>query len=212
MNDERIGALIDDLGNGLVPVRPLRHPALRVLPVFILAAAWIAGAVLYIGIRHDVSARLADGTYLFELLLSLGIAVTAMLAVAWLAVPDMRGQGWVAALPLTLAAVLFVWMLTRMHSEGVHIPHIEWSHCITDGILTGFIPAAALVGLARRGATVRPYLETLMSILAVGAMGWAALRITCAADDIGHCFLYHFLPFVAAGAVMGALARRLYRW
>lgn len=212
MNDERIGALIDDLGNGLEPVRPLRHPALRALPVFILAMAWIAGSVLYIGVRHDISTSMADGAYLFELVLSLGVAVTSMVAVAWLAVPDMRGQGWIITLPLTLAIVLFTWILTRIYSEGLHIPHIEWSHCAGDGILMGFVPAAALVFLARRGATVRPYLEALMSILAVAAIGWVALRITCAADDIGHCFLYHFMTFVVAGAVMGALARRLYRW
>jgi len=136
-----------------------------------------------------------------------------MIAVAWLAVPDMRGQGWIAALPLTLAAVLCAWLLTRVHSEGLHMPpHLKWIHCAGDGILMGFIPAAALVFLAKRGATARPYLEALLSALAVAAFGWAGLRITCVADAVGHALVYHFMPFAAAGAVMGALARRLYRW
>ncbi|MBI4030750.1 MAG: DUF1109 family protein [Proteobacteria bacterium] len=212
MNDERIGALIENLGQRLNPVRPLRHPALRVMPVFILVAAWIAAAVLFIGIRHDIFEKIAEGTYLFELILSLGVVGTAMAAAAWLAVPDIREQGWILTPPLTLMLVLFLWILVRTYGEGFHLPSVEWSGCAVDGMLMGFVPVAALIVLTKRGASTHPYLESLMIVMAVMALGWVGLRITCASDDLGHCFFFHFMPFAVAGAVMGALARHLYRW
>ena len=51
-----------------------------------------------------------------------------------------------------------------------------------------------------------------MCVLSVGALGWIALRLTCGAANTGHTLLFHFLPFVAMAALLGALARRLYRW
>ncbi len=62
------------------------------------------------------------------------------------------------------------------------------------------------------GAATHPVRMAIMNILAAGGLGYVTLRFSCLVDDIGHTCVYHLLPFVVAGAVLGLLARWLYRW
>lgn len=212
MNTNNLDRLADELAAGLTPAKALRHPLLRAMNAFSLAVLWVTASILFVGIRPDFAAMLEQEAYIAELLFALMVAGTAAAASSWLAVPGRRGQGVAVAVPLVLT--LFFTFLLGMQAarEGFRIPAPELLRCPVNGLLMAAVPVAAFVILTRWGTTTRPYLAALMNILAVAGLGWAGLRVTCWNDQLSHTFFYHFLPFAAAGGVLGALARRLYRW
>ena len=87
-------SLIISLSDDLSEVKAMPHPMHRV-------ALWAVVAVLYtllmvslLAIRSDLSIKLQDPNYVFELTYILAISISAMLCSSWLCVPDMRGQKW----------------------------------------------------------------------------------------------------------------------
>ncbi len=213
MADEKdIEALIDDLSGELKPVELLAHPFLRVTPWIIIAFAYLAGVIHFLGLRMDLGDKLHEAPFVFELGLAGFIAVTGAYCAGWLSIPDSRGQKWLVIIPSTMFAVFMFWIACKTASEGFLLPEMHWHHCFSDALLMGFVPIATLSMLVRRGATTNPGWLAFMSILSVGALGWLALRITCGDDSAGHTMIFHFLPFVLFAAMLGALARRLYRW
>jgi hypothetical protein len=212
MTKQDMDKLIGDLCAGLSPVKPLHHPLLRVLLYMFLTVAYVGVTVHLYGLRMDWADKLHDLYFVFETLLALSIWVTAILSAAWLCVPDMRGQGWMKVVPVTLAVVMLVWTFLRATFEGIALFPIHWVHCFKDGCVMGFIPFVLVVLMARRGATCRPYWMAAMNALSVTMAGWVGLRLTCSMNDMGHGFIYHFIPYMVFGVIIGLLARRLFRW
>ncbi len=212
MSDQSTETLIDNLTEELSPMRRLVHPSLRALPWVALAMAYVAGVVNYLGLRPDLFAQFENSTFLFETGLMFFITLTAVLASAFLCVPDMRGRKWLVSVPSTLFLAFLLWTITRSFTEGIHMPAIHWDHCFQDRALMGFVPAVAIMFLGTRGATTRPRMMALMNILAVGALGYIGLRFTCSLDTVGHAALYHLFPFIVFGSALGFAARRIYRW
>lgn len=213
MADEKnIDALIGDLAAELKPLKGGLHPVILISPWVVIAVAYMAGVIHFLGLRMDWPQKLQEAPFLFEMLLSALVAVSSAYTAGWLAIPDMRQQQWVLAVPSALFGVFMLWVGCQIAAEGFRMPKVSWHHCFSDALLMGFVPVATLSLLVRRGATTRPGWMAFMCILSVGALGWIALRLTCGGDDTGHTLLFHFLPFVLAASVLGALARRLYRW
>lgn len=212
MSVDNLDRLAEVLAADLAPGKTLRHPALRALGVFLPALVWVAGAVLFIGLRPDFTAMLEQGTYVAELLFILTIAGSAAVASSWLAVPGRKGQAVALTIPLALVAIFVFLLGMQAAGEGFHVPTPELLRCPLNGLVMATVPVAAFIVLMRGGATTRPRLAAFMNMLAVAALGWAGLRMTCPANNVSHTFFYHFLPFLAVGGVFGALARRLYRW
>ncbi|HBR69934.1 MAG TPA: hypothetical protein DEA55_11220 [Rhodospirillaceae bacterium] len=212
MSNTNMDAFIDNLAEGLTPCKRLAHPLRRALPWVILALVYTAGAAQFIGLRPDLAQKFADPVFLFETGLMLAVSLSAFMASCWLCVPDMRGAKWIVATPVTMLAVFVFWTVLRLYAEGFEIPALQWDHCLSDGALMGFVPAAAVIFLGRAGATTRPCMMALMNVAAAGALGYIGLRFTCALDTAAHSALYHLLPFVVMGAVLGAGARRVFRW
>lgn len=213
MNDRKdTESLIDELSGRLTPVKPAPHPVQVISPWVIIAVAYLAGVVHFLGVRMDIADRLGEGAFLFEMVLTGAIAVSAAYCAGWMAIPDMRGQSWMMAVPVTLFGVFLLWTVCQMAESGLSIRDVSWHHCFSDAMLMGFVPIATLVMLVKRGATTRPCALAFMSVLSASALGWGALRITCMSESAGHILMLHFLPFVLAAALMGALARRLFRW
>ncbi|MCF8496703.1 MAG: DUF1109 domain-containing protein [Alphaproteobacteria bacterium] len=213
MSQNNIDNLVDSLAEDLAPVCRLAHPLLRIAPWIAAAVLYTAGAIAFLGLRPDLSLKMSDPAFLFEVSLMAMMAFSAALASAWMCVPDRRGQGWVVPVPVTLLGVFFLWSFVRSYAEGVLLPPLHRDHCFISGLLMGAVPAAALVFLLRRGAaTTCPSLMALMNILAVGGLGYIGLRLTCRMDTVGHACFYQLVSFLVGGAVLGILARRIYRW
>ena len=208
MNDEFIESLTDKLE----PVNRLRSPFYRFWPTLLLSLFYAALVVWGLGLRPDLAFKINDPDFIFELVLSGSTFVSALFFCMICAVPDLRGQKWVLSIPVTLFALIFLWLgLRAMFEETGHI-HISGSHCIEDGILLGAVPAAILVYMIRRGATTTPWLSVGMIALAAGMLGWSALRLTCPLDHVGHILITHLLPFLIVGTALGLVGGRFLKW
>jgi hypothetical protein len=212
MTKQDMDKLIGDLCAGLTPCKRLPHPALRVLLYLALTVAYIVMTVSMYGIRHDWAEKFHDVYFIFESTLALAIWLSSMLAAAWLCIPDMRGQNWMKVVPVTLAVVMLFWTFLRGTMEGINLFPVHWGHCFKDGCLMGAVPLVLIVLMSRKGATCSPYWMAAMNALAVTMAGWIGLRMTCPMNDMGQGFIYHFIPYMAIGVVVGLLARRLFRW
>jgi len=101
--------LIQELARDVTPVRPLRRPTLR-------AAAWVAGAAVYLGVlfavmspRDDLGARIYDIQFLVEQWAALLMGITAAAAALASVVPGRRLRA-LLMLPLGSLAV-WLWLI-----------------------------------------------------------------------------------------------------
>lgn len=204
--------LIGDLTSELCPMKCLGHP-------FRCFGTWAGITVVYetlvvllFGVRADLGIVIGEPRFLFETGLALATGLGAALASAWLCIPDMRGHKWMAAVPLSCAAIFFFWAFLNLVFGHDAVIAPRWSGCMIPALMSFFLPMAVLMFMMRRGSTTSPILSGVMNILAVGCAGYVALRLICAADGIGHDLAYHVFPFMALGGAIGFFARRLYRW
>ncbi|MCB1530230.1 MAG: DUF1109 family protein [Rhodospirillales bacterium] len=211
-SEKRLEDLIDGLSGDLNPVRPLAHPLWRAGVCFVLTAAYLAATVYGLHPRMDWMDKFHELNFLFEMSLAGAVWISALLCAGWLCVPDMRGQEWMKAVPVTLTGIFVLWSVLRGVMDGVSIFPLHWDHCFENGFLMGMVPLALVAFFSRGGTTTHPYWLALMNTLAVGSAGWMGLRLTCSMDDVGHGFLYHFVPFLVLGSLIGVFARRLFRW
>lgn len=212
MDEKNTDKLIGELCGGLKPVRKMPHPLLRGGVYVGLTAAYVAVMVSMYGMRPDWNDKIRDIYFLFEIGTAIFIWLTSMAAAAFLCIPDMRGQTWLKAVPLTLAAVLLYWAGLRLSLEDVTLFPIHWGGCFKDGCLMGFVPFVMILIFSRQGATCRPYWMAVMNALAVTMAGWVGLRMTCSMNDMGAGFIHHFIPYMVLGVAVGLLARRLFKW
>lgn len=211
MTNEPTDKLIDSLCADLQPCKKLRHPCKCGSGWMAIALVYSAIALAILGIRDDLLLKLHDLTFLFEVGIMLAMSISAALATAWMRFPDMRGKPWISAVPYTLLAVFLAWTLLRTWTEGFgHIIHEDY--CLLATALFSVVPVAAIIMMTRQGTTVCPYSVAMMNTLAVGGLGYACLRLNCAADTVSHSCFYHFLPFVFLGMVLGMAARKIFRW
>lgn len=204
--------LIDKLSNDLKQQRPMRHPAVRLLPWIALVFAYVAGFIFLSGVRADLDERMDDPIFIYEVTSVIVIAVTAAMAALWLCVPDMAGKNWVIAVPIVLSLNFLHWMCCKAYGHGLHLPPFNVDHCMYEGVELFFVPALALTIITNRGATTHPYMLWLMNVIAACSVSYIGLRFTCMADSVGHSFVYHILPLVLLGTLLGVLARRIFKW
>lgn len=211
-NQDKTDALINQLCGDLKKVDPL-CPYKRILPWLLLSLVYLAGAVAYLGLRHDFNDRLTDGVFIFEMGLAAAIFLSAALASSWLSFPDACQRPTTKAVTLTLFFVFIFWVTSRSIEEGMGLgTTLHVGHCAKEGIIMEIIPILALIFMTMRGRTCQPYWSMGMNILAVSALGWIGLRLTCPMDEMGHSFFNHMLPFAVIGASLGFFARRLFKW
>lgn len=204
--------LIDSLASDLEEVRCARHPLKSALPWFVFAVIYITLAIVVLGIRDDFLLKIYDSSYVFEIGLILAMSASATFCSLFLCFPDMRGHKWMLSVPFCLFLVLLFWIAVQLGLDVVNIPRFYWSGCINEAVIYGLIPAATLVLLASRGKTTHPKLMSFMNTIAIGGLGYLALRITCSVDEIGHIMVHHFLPYVLIGFIIAVAGIKIYRW
>lgn len=205
--------LIDELTGQLEPVKVMPHPLRIVLPWLGFAILYISLAVAALSIREDIFLKLKDPMYCFEMAMMLMISMSAAFSAMWLRVPDMRGQKWMLAVPLTAFSLFIIWTSLRAGLEDAQMPDLGiMCMCILEATIFGAIPAMAIWFLSTRGRTTHPYLISLMNVLSIGGLGYVALRITCRDDDIAHIALYHIAPYMVFGIILALAGRTIYRW
>lgn len=210
--DKDINDTINSLCCDLKPVKPLR-PCWRSALWIVIALCYTGAMVMMIGFRPQLFDRMVNHYFIFEIGLALMTGMTATLATFWLTLPDSSRYNLFLGVPGTLFSVHMFWMFDRFLMEGVGATPESWMMgCWMNTALIAGIPAAAVIFLIRKGASVRPCLLAFNALLAVASFGWIGIRFTCPYDSVGKAYLINFLPFLVIGLGAGAFARRLFKW
>lgn len=207
-----IDALIDGLSDEIKAVKVMAHPFKRAIPWIIISLLYLSVSIGLIGFRPDIGIKIGDANFVFEIILVLAMSIKAGLCAIWLCVPDMRGQKWMLAVPVSLFLSFIVWTGLRVLLEPMEILHMHWHTCYTAFIVFGAIPALMIFILSMAGRTTHPYILSGMNTLAVGGLGYIGLRLVCMSEDIGHALAYHILPFAVLGLVSSIIGRKIYHW
>lgn len=197
-------ALIEELGRGLRPVRPI--PRLRVvLGIAVLLAS--VGAIWRFSLvapRVDL-AGLIGGSLPFAAIAA-GLALLAAGAASWVAGASVPGRERVAALGRKIAvagsalALLFapLCVLLAAH-DPVRMPAHDDLGCLVGGILVGWVPALWLVVFTRWAAPRRFAIAGALGMAAGIAAGALAIHASCPAPDAWHWVFGHAVtPFLIA--------------
>lgn len=213
MSEQNLDNLIEGLSDELQPVKPLAHPLVRMASLIVVCILYAAAMIAMLGPREDFMPKMMyEIDYIFEILLSLGIFMSSAVALGWMSIPDMRGQTWMKAVPLTLAGIFLLWAGLRMVFEWDEPLVFKLQNCSLDGFFMTLLPVAALVLTSRKGATTQPGWTSFMTVLSFSGLGWAGLRFTCGANTFLQSFVIHFIPFIVLGIIFGLFARRIFRW
>lgn len=212
MSSDPIDQTIQALCGDLKPVKCV-NPLWRALLWILLVVTYTSAVALTIGLRENIADAMNREDFIFELLLSFGIGISASLMTFWLSIPDCDRYKKYLAVPLTLLAVQFVWMLDRLYFEGMGDVRDNWlSHCWMNTALHTTLPAIAVILLVRRGATVMPGFLAVFAVLAVSEFGWIGMRLVCPRDNVGEAYFLNFMPYVVIGVVAGLVSRKIFRW
>ncbi len=191
----------------------MRHPIYCALPWALCTIGYVALGLYFIGVRPDISEKLFEPLFTFEIILALWISVGAAISSSWLRFPDMRGAGWLITMTMTLLAVFVVKSLVRTAVEVPFTSDFQFGHhCQNLSILFGVMPAIIVLFISIHGKTTRPILMSFMNTLSIGGMSYVAMRIVCLQDDMGHLCIYHILPYLFLGFIGAIVGRRIYRW
>ena len=213
MSNKSIDALIDDLTDELEPRKPLPHPVVRTFPWAVISFTYLAVIIQVSGLRPDLVHKFHDVNFIFELGLSIFIAVSAFLASAYWCVPDARGKKWLVSLPLMGSAIFIFWNAIRfIIEENARMPDLHWNHCYKDGLAMAILPIASIVIMCRQGKTTCSATMMSMNIIAITSVAYIGLRFTCMLDTVGHSGIAHILPFSIVTTIMGFATHRLYKW
>ena len=205
-------SLIDKLCDDLEPVKCTRHP-------FACSSAWVLVSILVtiifvwkMGTRHDLATILIEPDFIFELVLVTLTGLSAIYCTALLRVPNMRGQKWALIVPLIIGGLFLIWKSIHLILGHITMPHLDFHHCMSEGLIVAAMPAILMFIMALQGCTTHPIWMLVMNGLAVASVSYIALRLTCSSEDLGHILYTHLLPFTIVGAGLGLLVHRIYRW
>jgi len=203
--------LIGKLSNELEPVKrrcPYRN--------FVIWAAafifYIVGVIYYYGPKIDLMESIKTTSFIFEMSLAFSIFVFGALASSFLSFPDAVHNQWSKHVTLTLFIVLLVWIFANIAEEGFDSSMFYAQSCY-KGVFVEGLPFVALILLTMRGHSTQPYWLMAMNIFAVTAIGWIALRVTCAMyESMLYSFTHYLLPFAILSVAVGFFARKIFKW
>lgn len=194
------------------PVRRLRPPAWRAALWLLLPALMFGLLTLAHGVRPDLSQRLHEPGFVFNLVASLLTGVLAAAASFMLNLPD-RTRAW-ALLPVP---ALIAWLATlgqgcltnwvNIGPEGMQLG--ETARCFATLLVTSLPLALGLFAMLRHGAVLLPNTLTLTASLAVAAMSATAMLLFHRLDASAMVLIWNLGTAVVIVALGSSLGRRV---
>ncbi len=200
--------LIERLAAQAAPVHPLRPPSARLLMWTALAVPMVMVVALSMGLRDDLSQRLAEPLFQMRLASSLATALLAALAGLTLGVPE-RTWAWILAPVLPL--ILWLASLGRQcllefrgeaETELLAPPHLD---CLPDIVVMIALPTIAILMMVLKGAGFHRRLELALGGLAAAALSNTALSL---AHPVDAGLLVLLLQMVVVAVLSMLLGRR----
>jgi hypothetical protein len=190
-----------------------RRCASALVPALLVVAAVF---VLSMGTRADIAVVATDPRFIFKFLVTLGLAMTALMLLCRLARPGAE----VSPLALSLAvapALLAVGVI----AELLLIPASSWSTKLIGHnsllclmavpLLSAPLLVAALVAM-RHGAPTRPALTGAVAGLVAGGLGAAIYALNCTDDSPLFVAAWYSVAILLVTAVGAMLGTRVLRW
>ena len=190
-------ALVDYLVESTEPVRRIWPVRVR-MALFVVGWTVTAAAIVRLGPRPDLDAKLQDPWFVLGLVTLAAAAAFTTLMAFRCAVPGRtpsRADGLVALVAIAGAAVVagLVTVPEPAAEEG-------W-HCALRTILIATIPWGILLVAIRRGAPVRVVTAAVYAATAAVLCTTTMLRFACPADGSGHWLVWH-LGVVLLGVLL----------
>jgi hypothetical protein len=180
-----------------------------------MSAAYVAAFVWAIGVRPDISDKLADPRFLIEVGAAL---LTSMMAAAAAFCAGCPGRPlWERFAPLPFLAV---WLASL--GEGCWRQWIQAGPdgltlqidllCFQNILAVSILPAVVIFVMIRQGAPIAPMSTTGLATLAATALGAAALRIFHTQDVSLMLLIWQFGSVALLAGVGFFVGRRFLRW
>jgi hypothetical protein len=210
----RTEELIQQLTERPAPVRRLAAPWRR-------SALWVAISIVYsavvIYLRPDGfgAGGLSDPRFVVEEIATLATAVTAALAAfcsvvpgydrRWLLLPVVPLAIWLGTLGESCVRDWLEW-----GSLGLQVRD-DWA-CLPPAIMLGFIPAAVIVVMLRRGAPLIPHRSLALAAIAVGAITNFAMRLFHYGDATIMILVWHIGVAALFALIASLLGGQILKW
>lgn len=200
--------LIERLAAQASPVRPLRSPATRLAMWAALAVPMVMVVALSMGLRDDLSQRLAEPAFQARVAASLATALLAAFAGLALGVP---GRAWAWVLAPLLPLILWLSNLGRQcllelrgeaEVELLAPPHLD---CLPDIVVMIALPTIVMLMMVLKGAGFHRRLELALGGLAAAALSNTALSL---AHPVDAGLLVLLLQMVVVAGLAVLLGRR----
>ena len=205
--------LINQLCGDLETAKP-RGPYGRISVWLLLSSIYILGVIAYLGVKVDLSDHFTKAPFLFEMGIAVAILISSAIASSWLSFPDGMQRDWMKTIAVTLFGSFLLWIVANGIEEGgfSFSSSFFFSSC-SRGLFVESIPFIALVIMTVKGNTTQPYWSMAMNVMAVSALGWIGLRLTCSMyDSMTYGFVHYMLPFSILGVGFGFFARKIFKW
>lgn len=205
-------ALIDQLSDDMVPVKPLSVRTSRLLAIG-AAALTTAAVLIFLGVRVDIAAGSPSPVILLVAGLFALTAIASGMTATRLARPAVGGsQGgalWMtAAIGLLPAISLIEFLLGGDSSTSTEV----LLRCLYWGIGASLLTLGVLTWRLKQGAPVLPERAGLFAGISAGAVGAFAITLECNNSQLLHLALSH-VAIVGVMALAGrTLVPRLIRW
>jgi hypothetical protein len=199
MNTE---ALIQELAQKCVPVKPMAPPLARLARWGAAATICLTAGVMVLGPRDDLT---WSAGFVVQTLLLLGLAVVSALAALQGGVPGEKRHVLIPVVVLVAWALLLVATLSGSGPAGV-----GW-RCIRNVLFLGAPPGMVLYLMLHRAAPLDAGGVGWLAALSAAALANVGTRFVCHHDGAVHTLAWHCLPLVllsGAGILLGRLALR----
>jgi hypothetical protein len=209
----------DDLIKALAADAPMKAtPIERALLLALLAGLAVSVALFLIrfGVRPDVSQALGTVRYPFKFLVTLSLAIPAVICAYKLSRPDGQLGAWAIALfaaPTLLGLGLVL--------ELIAVPVRDWTTqlvghnsrvCLVAIPVLSLAPLVGLVAALRHGAVTQPRMAALTAGLASAGLGATLYASHCPDDSPLFLAAWYTLAAGIVVLISLAVAPRLLRW
>ncbi len=211
----RTEELIATLTENCSPVRPLAHPGWRAVAWFAISLGYVAAVVAAMGLRPDISTKLADWRFVAEVGAALA---TSMMAAASAFCAGCPGRPvWERFAPVPFLAL---WLASLgvgcwrdwLASGGAGLAIQPDLMCLPVILAISIIPGVLIFIMIRRGAPIAPISTMGLAALAAAALGAAALRLFHTEDASIMVLVWQFGSVALLTGLEALFGRRILRW
>lgn len=211
--NQKTDDLINQLCGDLEAAKP-RSPYRNISIWLLLSVGYIVSVMLYLGVKVDLADYFTRAPFIFEMGMAVAILISAAFASSWLSFPDGLQRDWMKTIAVTLFASFLLWVVASGIEEGgFNFSSSFFMKTCSRGLFVEAIPFVVLILVTIRGNTTQPYWSMAMNVMAVSALGWIGLRVTCPMyESMTFGFIHYMLPFAILGVGFGFFARKIFKW